>query len=134
MTTIRIGDLDRAIREEMFNLHAQFVNLNASEKVFFSKRVEVKELDLSSIPNAELIKLSPEQVDRYNKTLSQSSTKFPVVSGDKLIDGLHRISAAKMKGKKSIEVVDFGKLINPKESGYQLKIKILPENENHLSM
>ena len=44
MTTIRIGDLDRAIREEMFNLHAQFVNPNASEKVFFSKRVEVKEL------------------------------------------------------------------------------------------
>ena len=134
MTTIRIGDLDRAIREEMFNLHAQFVNPNASEKVFFSKRVEVKELDLSSIPNSELIKLNPEQVDRYNKTLSQSSIKFPVVSGDKLIDGLHRISAAKMKGKKSIEVVDFGKLINPKESGYQLKIKILPENENHLSM
>lgn len=134
MTTIRIGDLDRAIREEMFNLHAQFVNPNASEKVFFSKRVEVKELDLSSIPNSELYKLSPEQVDGYNKTLSQPSTKFPVISGDKLIDGLHRISAAKMKGKKTLEVVDFGKLINPKESGYQLKIKILPENENHLSI
>lgn len=121
MTTIRIGELDRAIREEMFNLHAQFVNPNASEKVFFSKRVEVKELDLSSIPNSELYKLSPEQVDGYNKTLSQPSTKFPVISGDKLIDGLHRISAAKMKGKKTLEVVDFGKLINPKESGYQLK-------------
>lgn len=134
MTTIRIGDLDRAIREEMFNLHAQFVNPNASEKVFFSKRVEVKKLDLSAIPNSELIKLNHEQVDRYSKTLSQSSTKFPVVSGDKLVDGLHRISAAKIKGKKSIEVVDFGKLINTKESGYQLKIKILPENENHLSM
>ncbi|HCB1595196.1 TPA: hypothetical protein MYP09_001410 [Citrobacter farmeri] len=134
MTTIRIGELDRAIREEMFNLHAQFVNPNASEKVFFSKRVEVKELDLSSIPNSELYKLSPEQVDGYNKTLSQPSTKFSVISGDKLIDGLHRISAAKMKGKKTLEVVDFGKLINPKESGYQLKIKILPENENHLSI
>lgn len=110
----------------MFNLHAMYVNPNASEKTFFLQEVEITGLDLSSIPMDDILKLKPDEVLKYNKLMLNPSTKYPIVSGDKLIDGLHRISAAKINGKKVIHALDFGKLINTKESGYQFKVKTNP--------
>lgn len=107
MKKIRIGDMERAIREEMYNLHAMYVN--------------------------DIYKLNTHQVERYGETLNQVATKFPVVSGNSLIDGLYRISAAKAQGKSKMDVVDFGNLINPELSGYQLKVKIFYEKTSYLT-
>ena len=131
----RIGDLDRAMREELFNLHACYVNPDATEKDFYSRLVPIKTIDLRAVPKTELYALSAHQVANYTTTLANPSTKFPAIAGDSLlIDGMHRISAAIAKGQTKMEVLDFGKLIDPKQSGFQIKVKVFPEKVNALCL
>lgn len=129
---IRIGDLDRAQREELFNLHAMYVNPEASERSFYNLTVPVKNIDLKSISDADVYQLSDTQAENYRKLLNEQSTKYPAVSGNSLIDGLHRISVAKLDGKSNLEVLDFGNLLDPRSSGEQFVVKILPEKKLQL--
>ncbi|MGU4699142.1 hypothetical protein K6L09_20965 [Burkholderia cepacia] len=129
---IRIGDLDRAQREELFNLHAMYVNPEASERSFYNLTVPVKKIDLKSISDADVYQLSDTQAENYRKLLNEQSTKYPAVSGNSLIDGLHRISVAKLDGKSNLEVLDFGNLLDPRSSGEQFVVKILPEKKLQL--
>lgn len=132
---MRIGDLDRAIREELFNLHACFVNPDATERDFYSRLVPIKTIDLRAIPKEALYSLDAHQVERYSPTLTNPSTKFPAIAGERLlIDGLHRISTAIAKGQTRMEVVDLGKLINTDESDFQIKVKVIPEKQKTLLM
>lgn len=133
MKKIRIGDMERAIREEMYNLHAMYVNPDAKEQDFYDRLVPIRTINIKNIPETDIYKLNTHQVERYGETLNQVATKFPVVSGNSLIDGLYRISAAKAQGKSKMDVVDFGNLINPELSGYQLKVKIFHEKTNYLT-
>ena len=132
MKKIRIGDLDRAMREELFNLHACYVNPDATERDFYSRLVPVKTIDLRVVPKEALHALSAHQVTNYTTTLTNPSTKFPAIAGDSLVDGMHRISVAIAKGQTKMEVLDFGKLIDPKQSGFQIKVKVFPEKVNAL--
>ncbi|MCW5156361.1 hypothetical protein [Burkholderia cenocepacia] len=129
---IRIGDLDRAQREELFNLHAMFVNPEASERTFYNLTVPVKKIDLRAVSGGDVYQLSDNQAENYRKLLSDNSTRFPAISGNSLIDGLHRISVAKLDGKTSLEVLDFGNLLDPRSSGEQFIVKILPEKKLEL--
>lgn len=131
---MKIGDLDRAIREELFNLHACFINPDATERDFYSRLVPIKTIDLRAIPKEALYSLDAHQVERYSPTLTNPSTKFPAIAGESLIDGLHRISTAIAKGQTKMEVVDLGKLINTDESDFQIKVKVIPEKQITLSM
>ena len=134
MKKIRIGELDRAIREELFNLHACFVNPQATERDFYSRFVPIKTIDLRAIAKTELYALNAHQVANYTTTLANPSTKFPAIAGDSLVDGMHRISAAIAKGQTKMDVLDFGKLIDPKQSGFQIKVKVFPERINALCL
>ncbi|WP_175888093.1 hypothetical protein [Burkholderia contaminans] len=131
---IRIGDLDRAQREELFNLHATYVDPEATERAFYNLTVPVRKIDLKAVSGNDVYQLTDNQAETYRNLLNQKSTKYPVISGDSLIDGAHRISSAKRDGKTSMEVLDFGKLLKPQESGEQFKVKVLPERKNQLSM
>ena len=131
---MKIGDLDRAIRAVLFNVHACFVNHDATERDFYSRLVPIKTIDLRAIPKEALYSLDAHQVERYSPTLTNPSTKFPAIAGESLIDGLHRISTAIAKGQTKMEVVDLGKLINTDESDFQIKVKVIPEKQITLSM
>ncbi|WP_374553293.1 hypothetical protein [Aquitalea pelogenes] len=134
---IMIGNLDRAIREEMFNLHSCFVDNEATEKDFFKRQVEVKTIDLtkidSEVTKRYLSRMSSDDLMKYYKVTLQEPTKYAVVSGDCLVDGLHRICAKIAAGEKTMKVVDFGRLLDPACSGYQTKIKFMLENKNELT-
>lgn len=121
---VKIGELCRAQREEMYNLHAMFVDPDATESAFYQKRVPVKILDVTQIDSKLLYPMGSEEINQYAKLLGEAATRYPVISQGKLIDGLHRITAAVMSGQKFMEVLDFGSLINPELSGYQFDVSL----------
>ncbi len=125
---IQINDLTRGQKEEMFNLHATYVNPKAIEKIFYLKKVPIKTIDLTAISKDLLYHLSQESCKNYLELLKNPACKYPIISGNKLIDGLHRISAAIMNGQTTIEVLDFGNLLNTDESGFQFVIKLIQKN------
>jgi hypothetical protein len=124
---VKIGELDRGQREEMFNLHAMYVNPEARESAFNLFTVPVKTIDLTSISDEHLYSMTQDAVTMYSKLIENKATKYPIISGTFLIDGLHRITTEKMNGKTTMEVLDFGKLINPEESGFQFEITLIDE-------
>jgi len=125
----KIGDLSRGQREEMFNLHACYVNPEAIEQAFYLSYVPIKTIDLTAIPEHELYPLNKEQIESYHQLSKNPSTRYPVISGTSLIDGLHRISAEKALGAKTMEVLDFGRLLNPELSGKQFDIKFINQKQ-----
>ena len=107
-----IGNLPRDMKEEMFNLHAMFVNPESTEKSFYSKRVPIKQISINDI---DVSNLKDVDTSRYTNI----SDLPPVVIADgKLIDGMHRVSEAQKQGVKSISAIDLSGYISPTESGY----------------
>lgn len=126
---VKISELNRAQREEMFNLHATYVNPEATEKEFSLLTVPVKTIDLTAIPKDQLYSMDKDTVIMYMDLIGSKSTKYPVISGTALIDGLHRITAGKLSGQKTMEVLDFGSLLKPEESGMQFEVKVMDVQE-----
>lgn len=112
----KIGDLPRDMREEMFGLHATFVNNEADEKSFYNKRVPSGEIDVNSI---ETPGISPSQLSRY---LEAESLPPIVIADGRLVDGQHRVATAKLKGIARVPYIDMTGLIDTEESGYITKI------------
>ncbi|SAL76618.1 hypothetical protein AWB71_05280 [Caballeronia peredens] len=124
-TRIRIGDLDRAIKEEFFNLHAWFVDPECSERDFYNKSVKLVKLDLRKLGREDLMNLKPEQVKQYMQVVKAGDRYLPAVADGNLVDGMHRISAMRLSGKKECLALDFTGLIDTAQSGYQIDVKVL---------
>lgn len=125
MRRLQLLELDAAQRLELFGLHSMYVNPSANEKQFYQKYVELKKINISNIPDKDLPVLTVDQKNRYLSVLNEHSTRFPVVSGNKLIDGLHRIAAAKAAGYKTMDVADVKELVNTELSGYSLEVAVV---------
>ena len=91
MKNFKIGDIERAQREELFNMHAMYVDPDASERQWNVKSVPIRIIDLAAIPDSDLYAMSLEQAAPYLNFLRDPSTKYPAISENYLIDGCHRI-------------------------------------------
>lgn len=131
---VQILDLNKAQREELYNLHATSVAPTSIAKLFYEIQVPVKTIDLRAIDSSNLHKMKSDEMERYVKLLDDKATKYPVISGDSLIDGGRRISAAIHQGKTKMEVLDFGVLFRPHVTGEQYKVKVIPEKKQQLAM
>ena len=113
MKRIRIGELDRAIREDLYNMHAMFTDTEAIESRFYQKYVDVVEIDLNSVPEKQLYKnMSEDDCKEYVGILQNVETRFGVVADGKLLDGMHRITGLKSIGEKKMLAVDVSGLID----------------------
>lgn len=123
---ISIESISRSQREEMFNLHATFVNPDATERSFYRIRVPVKTIDLMSIPaDVMYYSMSDQEIKVYLALLQDPGCRYPVISNGFLIDGMHRITAAVCGGRETMEVLDFTGLINPQQSGFVTPVQVI---------
>ena len=114
MKRIQIGKLDRAIREDLYNMHAMYTDPDANERAFYQKYVDIVEIDLNSIPDNKLYQhMNEEECQEYVDILKNEETRFAVVSDGKLLDGMHRITSLKSIGEKKMLAVDLSGLIDP---------------------
>lgn len=126
---VKVNVLNLAQRNELFNLHAMYVDPEASESRFNKKSVRVEKINPQLLSDDDLYgHLSPEQLESYGNLLKTEGFQYAVFSGSHLIDGLHRLTAAKKLGLESLDVLDFGDLLAPEESGYSLKTTFLPKS------
>jgi 2'-5' RNA ligase len=117
--TYKLGDLPRDMREEMFNLHATGVNPDATERAFASKQVphgmlDVEGLQVENVPEAQL--------KRY---VDADVSKMPpiVIADGRLVDGNHRVAAARARGIKQLSYIDLTGIIDTDESGFISELK-----------
>lgn len=113
----RIGDLPRDMREELFNEHAMSVNPDATERGFFTKRVPTGTIAITDL-----------EVDAYPaaQVASYTSDLPPIVIADgRLLDGGHRITAARARGETHLRYIDVSGLIDTDSMGF---ISKLPSN------
>jgi GNAT superfamily N-acetyltransferase len=108
---VSLSSLPRDMREEMFNNYAMFVNPDATEAAFFSKKVpsgtmSIAGLKIDSIPDGQL------------KPWNSAAAPPIVIADGKLIDGQHRIAAALKAGESRIKYIDISGLTNVEEAGY----------------
>lgn len=115
---IMLDKLTRDIKEDIYNMHAMFVNPEAKERLFYLKFVEVKTIDLNAINPKCLYPMEDNEVKDYLNVSKNEETKYGVVADGKLLDGMHRITALLKSGITEMEVVDCSGLLNPELSGY----------------
>ena len=118
----KLGDLPRDMREELFNEHATNSNPDATEQEFYNKRVPHGEIAIKDLVTA---KIPDRQLADY---LAADASKLPpiVISDGRLIDGQHRIAAAKKKGIEKLPYIDVTGLIDTNAGGF---ISELPSNK-----
>jgi hypothetical protein len=130
---IKIDDLDRSTKENLFNQHAMFTDPNATEAAFYNKRVPVKVLKLSSVPEEYLYNtMTDEQCSGYTERCKDNNMlRIGVVANHKLIDGVHRITSGLRVGAESMFVADFSGLINTSEhmADHVCAIELLSDKE-----
>lgn len=112
--SFRIGDLPRDMREELFNEHAMSVNPDATERGFFAKRVPTGTVAITDL-----------KVDAYPaaQVASYTGDLPPIVIADgRLLDGGHRITAARFRGEKILRYIDVSGLIDTDSMGFISKL------------
>lgn len=115
---IQIQELTRGMREDLFNMYAMYKNPEANENQFYKNYVDVVELDLKSIPDQICYKMEEQSLKDYLSILTNNETKYGMVAGGKLLDGMHRITSLKNDGKEKMLAVDVSKYINLEDTGY----------------
>lgn len=89
------------------------------KKTFFATHVPLGELDLSLIDESPLDQILQEQL----VSLPSVESLPPVVIADcRLVDGQHRILAAKLRGEERIRYIDLTGLIDTESCGYICEI------------
>jgi hypothetical protein len=114
-TRIRIGDLPRDMREELFGLHATGVNPDATERKFFALSFPVIEVDISGCDLSAYTKSS---------VASYDPSRLPpvVIASGKLVDGGHRSAAAQNRGLSRVRAIDLTGIIDPDVTGYAAEL------------
>ena len=121
-TEQRLGLLPRDMREELFGIHANFNDPEATQADFNLKKVPRRSLRIDNIDG--LMDIPEAQLERYSKDPSKMP---PVVIADgRLVDGQHRIARAKQQGITELDAIDMTGLIDTNEAGY---ITELPQDQ-----
>jgi hypothetical protein len=111
MKRMRIGDLPRDMREELFGLHATGVNPRATQRGFEARTVPLREIDIARIDVSGYPAAQTRSYDPLNLP--------PVVIADgKLIDGGHRVAEAQRRGMSTVRAIDVTGLIDPNATGF----------------
>ena len=112
--TFRLADLPRDMREELFNEHATNLNPEAIERKFYAKNVPSGLIDIRDIKVDEI---PADQLQRY-KDAKLADLPPIVIADGRLIDGQHRIQAAREKGIRQLRYIDMTGLIDTEAGGY----------------
>ena len=109
-----LNNLPRDMREELFNEHAMNLNPEATELGFYAKRVpsgmmNIKDVQVDNIPESQL---------EYVMEADPADLPPIVISDGRLIDGQHRIQAARLKGVDQLRYIDVTGLIDTEAGGY----------------
>lgn len=115
----KIGDLPRDMREELFNEHATNLNPEATERGFYAKSVPS---GLIFIRDLKVDKIPADQLERV-KSAKLSDLPPIVIADGRLIDGQHRIQAAREKGYSQLRYIDVTGLIDTNAGGYISEIQ-----------
>lgn len=120
--TFKLADLPRDMREELFNEHATNKNPDATERGFYGTKVPSGLIDIAGIKVDEI----PEaQLARYVD--AKLADLPPIVIADgRLIDGQHRIQAARKRGIRQLRYIDMTGLIDTEAGGF---ISELPKRQ-----
>lgn len=117
---MRIADLPRDMREELFNEHATNLNPDATERGFYAKTVPS---GLIFIKDLKIDKIPADQLQRY-KDAKLADLPPIVISDGRLIDGQHRIQAAREKGYSQLRYIDVTGLIDTNAGGFVSEIPL----------
>ena len=109
---VRLGDLPRDMREELFNEHATNLDNDATERGFYAKRVPSGTIAIAGLV---IDRIPPEQLQGY-----AHPEKLPpiVISDGRLIDGQHRIARARSEGVERLRFIDVTGLIDTDIGGF----------------
>ena len=120
--TVRLGDLPRDMREELFNEHATNLNPDATERGFYAKRVPS-----GTIAIADLIidRIPVEQLERYTDPAHLPPI---VISDGRLIDGQHRIARGRSDGVERLRFIDVTGLIDTDAGGFVSELPRVPKS------
>lgn len=130
---IKIAELPKSIREELFNNHAMFTQPDAIQKIFDFKKLPIKTIDLTKIDNGTLYDMPKSSVDTYIKSMNEDKNlSLCVIADNKLIDGMHRITSLIKNGVKELKVVDATGVVDSEQVGYITEVTIKENNKNTL--
>lgn len=127
---VMLGDLPRDMREELFNEHASNSDPDAIERVFYKKSVPsglivISDLVIDQVPQVQLERYLTQDID----------TLPPIVIADgRLIDGMHRIAAARLQGKTELRYIDVTGIIDTEAGGYISAIPAKSSNREILAV
>lgn len=123
---VRLDTLPRDIKEDLFNLHATGVNPDATEREFYRNAVPTREIDITNI---QIDKIPDDQIDRYG-----DPSKLPpiLIADGRLIDGQHRIAAARKLGITKLQAIDVTGLVDTNASGFVSELPADPNSDNIL--
>lgn len=110
---IKIKDLPRGIREELFNNHISYTNSSAIQKIFDLISLPVKTIDLTKIKENDLYQMSNYDTEKYIEAMKKEpNLLLGVIADGKLVDGMHRVTSLIKNGIKEMKVVDASNILN----------------------
>jgi hypothetical protein len=109
--TMRISELPRDMREELFNLHATSVDPNATQRAFDAKRVPVRTIKIGHIDASGY---------PASQTKSYDPLRLPpiVIANGKLVDGGHRVAEAQRRNIQALRAIDLTGILDPEATGF----------------
>jgi hypothetical protein len=132
---IKVGDLSRGFREDMFNLHAVFTDNDANEQKFYQRKVPLRSIDLTKIDPAMLyLGMSDEDCQQYLQAMnSEPELKIMMISQCALLDGMHRITAMVRDGQTRAIAADFTGLVDIAAAGSICPVTLIDDRSHHHS-
>jgi len=121
----RIGALPRDMREELFNLYATHVNPEAKERDFYKAMVPTGVMDITRLDVDQMPEGSTQGL------VDMGASKWaPLVTADsRLVDGQHRIQAARRLKVTKLPYIDMTGLIDTEQSGYITDLPQINEDQ-----
>lgn len=108
---IKIKDLPKGIKEDLFNNYIAYTNSSAIQRTFDLVSLPVKTIDLTKIKESDLYQMSNYDADKYIDAIKKEpNLALGVIADGKLVDGMHRITSLIKTGVKEMKVVDASKI------------------------
>jgi hypothetical protein len=112
--SMRIADLPRDMREDLFNNYAMFTDPDARQRAFEMKRLPGGMLRLDGV---KVARIPDSQLEDY---IAAGADNLPpvLIADNRLIDGQHRIAAARKQGVTELPYLDATGVHDTEEAGY----------------
>lgn len=109
---IKIKDLPKGVKEELFNNYVAYTNSSAIQKIFDLISLPIKTIDLTKIKENDLYQMSNYDSDKYIDAIKKEpNLSLGVIADGKLVDGMHRVTSLIKNGVKEMKVVDASKIL-----------------------